>query len=202
MVTGSTYPITSSWSISSSYSLTASYSLNSNTSTKEQLWIPASAMIPQFTGGPEAITQEFQSGSASGSANISLDGWLFDPVIQESINITAKFPSNFDSSSLSVQFYWTTLTGSSGDVEWAICQSGFNNESVLKVSLMTTTSSILQSLSNSASLYITPELSTIAFGDGYTTSSLIQFNILRNVQTDTFGFDAVLIGSLFKYNLL
>jgi hypothetical protein len=201
--------ISASWassSLSSSYAITASYALNGGSSgaTTEYIWVPAAGMIPQITTGPEATTREFASGSTSASLNISVDAWLFDGLAQEGVNVTTVMPNTWDTSStLSAQFYWTTLTGSAGStVEWAIRNQAFNDSNTLQVASMSTTSSVSDTLIISQSVHISDVITGISVGGSPQTSSFIQWNILRNVQTDTLNFDAALLGMKIGYTTI
>lgn len=171
-------------------------------SSVEYLWIPAAAMIPQFTSGPEANTNEFQTGNSSVRLNITMDGWLFDPIVQESVNLSLRFPNNWDSSTLSGQFYWTVLTGSTGstgNVQWAI-----KNVELLTGLTSTgasTTGSVLQNFVTYTGLHITPEIS-VPVVTGLSTSGILQFNVLRDVANDTLGLDVMLLGANFSYRYL
>lgn len=153
----------------------------------QDLFIPASAMWPRFTGGCAAIAK---SELATSVLNIqTLD---FDQTTQEFAQFTVVLPRKWNNGTVTATFYWTAAAGA-GDVQWGIKGVAYSNDDSL-TSAFGSAQTVDDTLLALNDLHITTATAAITLGGSPASSDFLGFEISRNPAADTLTGDAKLLG--------
>ena len=151
------------------------------------VWVPASAMWPTTTAGCAALAK---TELATNDVNIqTLD---FDQTTAENAQFSVSLPRNYDNGTVTVTPYWTAASGT-GTVKWDVKAVAISNDGALDAAFGTLQGST-DTLLLADDLHIGPATSAITIAGTPADADFIQFNIARDVATDTLTADAKLLG--------
>jgi hypothetical protein len=165
----------------------------------EHVWIPAAALTPQDTGGPETITTEYAINGHT------LDTLAFDGATTENATIALRMPSGWDRGTVKARFYWAPgdSAASAGDtVEWQISGVAVSDDDAIDAATGTEqviSDTVLAGVEGD--LHISGASPAITIGGTPALGDLVIFTVSRNVSgTDNMTEDAWLLGIIFEFS--
>jgi hypothetical protein len=158
------------------------------------IWVPATAMLPRTTNGPEPVTVDLPS---SGLPLTTLD---FDQSTQETAHFLIGMPKSWDEGAIAVEIYWTAASGS-GNVNWFVSGHAAGNDDAIDASFSNFGGAVDTFLAASDVHIITTSAFTPSGSPA--DGDLVDFAIGRNAAdgSDTFTADAKLIGVKLLYGV-
>ncbi len=158
------------------------------------IWIPASALIPKTTSGCGVDSRELLSGN-------NYDELLFDPGVNEFAQALYVMPNNYNLETVSARFYWTVSTGITGSVVWGLQGVALSNSNELSSS-MGTPQIVTDTLLSINQMHISDATPAITIAGTPNNNTPIQFQIYRDAIniSDNYSSDARLLGIEILYN--
>lgn len=161
------------------------------------LWIPAGALVPFETNGPE-------HGILTTGATIkTLEYYAFSSTTEEYVNVCVPMPLDWNLGTIKAKFAWTGASGcTAGDtVEWQLNALAVSNDDLLTAAVGTQqviSDTVLAGVN--ADLHWSDATPAITIGGTPALGDLIIFQASRNVSgTDDMAEDAYLFGILIQY---
>lgn len=179
----------------SSASATRKMTLNNLFKGKHTLWIPAGAMVPRGTNGPEEATVDL--------TNQTLRVLKFDASTQESAQFDVAFNKGYDNGTVTAQVYWAhASTTTNFGTAWSIAGVAVSNDDPLDASFGSA-QTVTDTGGTTTDLYITSASSNITLGGTPQTGDLVRFQIDRvpSNGSDTLAIDAMLLGVKIVYTV-
>jgi hypothetical protein len=163
------------------------------------LFVPAGAMTPCATNGPDLLSNEYVTN------DINMDYLAFDATTEEFADFQFPMDEAWDRSTIKAKFFWTSATGStSGDtVEWEL-QAGALSDSDAIDAALGTAQVISDTLlaDNGTDLQVSDATPAITVGGTPALGDLVHFKVSRNVGgTDDMTEDAWLFGIWIQYKV-
>lgn len=165
---------------------------------RQTIWIPAGAMVPLTTSGPEQVTLR--------PGFVAFAGLRFDPSTAEFASFAFKAPKGWNESTIQAQILWMTETTAAGNVVWSVGGGAFSHGSSLNVDVGVSNQSVTSAAPNDAyNMVDTGELPTITLTDqspGIMEGDMVSIRVTReaNNGSDTLATDATLLGVAIYYN--
>lgn len=153
---------------------------------KQTVWVPAGAMTPRTTNGAAPGLVELTTNK---NMLRTLD---FDTTTQEFAQFEIGMPKSWNRGTVTFIPYWTAASGS-GTVEWALQGVATSNDDAMDVAFGTEQTSA-DTLITANDNHLGPESSAITIAGTPASEDRVQFQIKRNVASDTLGVDAKLLG--------
>lgn len=161
--------------------LDADGSITSLTGHWDSFWISAYAWRPDGTNGPEASSQDEH------------DVMAFDGGSDETARLSLAMPETWDAGTIKVTFYWLAATGASASdtAAWEISAASVANDEVYPPTTGTAIETIDTVIAVGDVHVATSAAITIT---GAATGELVEFELFRDVSSDTMTEDALLVG--------
>jgi hypothetical protein len=158
------------------------------------IWIPASAWIPRTTNGCGVDSRELATNRTN------YDELLFDPATNEFAQALTILPNNYNLSTVTARFYWTTSTGS-GAVIWGLQGRAYADDDALDTAFGTT-QTVTDTLLATNDMHVTSATSAITIAGTPAANRPILFQLYRDATAagDTIGSDARLLGVEILFN--
>jgi len=160
----------------------------SGTTGKHKLWIPAGAMRPDTSAGPDSADVDL--------GNIQMYALDFDQTTQQQAWFTISMPSSADETvAMTFVPVWTAASGSGG-VTWTIFSWARGNDDAITDAGFPSAASSADTLIATGDLHRGPESGSITPDDTWAANDTVFFTIIRNVGdgSDTLTADARLLG--------
>jgi hypothetical protein len=157
-------------------------------------WIPAAAWIPRTTTGCGVDSRELATNLTN------YDELLFDPATNEFAQALHILPSNYNNSTITARFYWTSSTGS-GSVVWGLQGRAYADGDSLDQSFGTA-QTVTDTLITTNSMHVTSATSAITIAGTPAANRPILFQIYRDATAggDTLASDARFLGVEILFN--
>jgi hypothetical protein len=157
-------------------------------------WIPAAAWIPRTTTGCGVDSRELATNFTN------YDELLFDPATNEFAQALHILPSNYNNSTITGRFYWTSSTGS-GSVVWGLQGRAYADADSLDQAFGTA-QTVTDTLITTNSMHITSATSAITIAGTPAANRPILFQIYRDAAAggDTLASDARFLGVEILFN--
>jgi hypothetical protein len=157
-------------------------------------WIPAAAWIPRTTTGCGVDSRELATNLTN------YDELLFDPATNEFAQALHILPSNYNNSTITARFYWTSSTGS-GAVVWGLQGRAYADGNSLDQAFGTA-QTVTDTLITTNSMHVTSATSAITIAGTPAANCPILFQIYRDAAAggDTLASDARFLGVEILFN--
>jgi hypothetical protein len=158
------------------------------------IWIPASAWIPRTTTGCGVDSRELATNFTN------YDELLFDPATNEFAQALTILPNNYNNSTITGRFYWTSSTGS-GSVVWGLQGCAYADGDSLDQAFGTAQTAT-DTLIATNSMHVTSATSAITIAGTPAANRPILFQIYRDASAggDTLASDARFLGVEILFN--
>jgi len=164
----------------------------------DEIFIPASYMVPRTNSGPQAGTVQ------TASYEIMVDYLAFDTTTSEILTFPVVMPSSWNLGTIKVKFIWKpgTDSGAVADtVEWAIAARAGGDGDTLDA-IWGTAQVISDSVltGESATIHISDATPALTVGGTPALGDIVYFKLYRNVSgSDNHAYDAWLLGAVIQY---
>jgi len=167
---------------------------NNKINGSTNIWIPASAWIPRTTTGCGVDSRELATNLTN------YDELLFDPATNEFAQALTILPNNYNNSTITGRFYWTSSTGT-GAVVWGL-QGRAYADAVSLDQAFGTAQTVTDTLITTNSMHVTSATSAITIAGTPAANQPILFQIYRDAAAggDTLAVDARLLGIEIVFN--
>lgn len=167
--------------------------------TVGELWIPATSITPNVTGGCGVETYEL-----AGGANYR--ALLFDPSSNETAQFSVVMPPAWDRGPIKAKVFWAPGTGTANAADYLaflMCATSLPNGGTMDISWGTDTL-IVDTVIESAKVHITPASGAMTVAGTILLGDLIHFRLIRYTgysgTGDALAVDARVLGVLIQYN--
>lgn len=161
-----------------------------STMGKQTIWVPASAMIPRITNGPNLGSLE----TSTNRVNVStLD---FDPTTQEFAQFQVAMPKSWDEGTVTFEAIWYhPSTTTNFGVVWSIAGVALSDGNALDTAFGTAVL-VTDTGGTTNTVYDSPESSAVTIGNTPAENDYVVFQVARNPAEagDTLAVDARLLG--------
>ena len=154
----------------------------------QTFFVPANAMTPDTTSGPEVTTREISSATIPFLA--------FDTAVDQVAYFSVFMPKGFNAGTISMRPLWTAASGS-GTVAFDFGARSHTDSDTINND--TATDQSLDTLLTADDYHIGPAVSVTV--ESVTKDEWVLFELLRDVSADTLGVDAELIGVVGVYTI-
>ena len=164
---------------------------------KHSMWVPASAMTPQFTNGPSVGVAELATNE------VMMQTLDFDAVTQEYAQFEVQMPKSWDEGTFTFVAVWShpTTTTNFG-VAWGLAAKAASNDAALDAAFGTAVYAT-DTGGTTNDLYQTAESGAVTASGTPATNDVVQLRVTRNPSngSDTLAVDARLHGVMVFYTL-
>lgn len=167
---------------------------NNKINGSTNIWIPASAWIPRTTTGCGVDSRELATNLTN------YDELLFDPATNEFAQALTILPNNYNNSTITGRFYWTSSTGS-GAVVWGLQGRAYADDDTLDAAFGTA-QTVTDTLLATNDMHVTSATSAITIAGTPAANRPILFQIYRDAAAggDTLASDARFLGVEILFN--
>jgi len=156
---------------------------------KETIWVPATAMYPNTTGGCSALTQV-----ALGTDKPDVKVLDFDKATSEIAQFTVAFPKSWDEGVVQFQAFWMATSTDNGDVVWGLRGSSCNDSDPAATTFGTNVLSTAKAHSQTSNDVNVSAVSNDVTVANAVVDAITFFQIMRNIASDDLDADARLLG--------
>ena len=156
---------------------------------KETIWVPATAMYPNTTGGCSELTQV-----ALGTDKPDVKVLDFDKATSEIAQFTVAFPKSWNEGVVQFQAFWMATSTDNGDVVWGLRGSCCNDSDPAGTTFGTNVLSTAKAHSQTSNDVNVSAVSGDVTVANAAVDAITFFQIMRNIATDDLDADARLLG--------
>ena len=153
---------------------------------KQEIWIPASAMVARTTAGAAAFVTELATN------DVMINGFDFDTSTVEGVGFFIALPKQWNEGTVTFKAYWTAASGS-GTVCWSLQGAARSDDDAMDQAYGTAQTST-DTLITANDVHVSPESSAITITGTPAAEDLCFFLLTRATGSDTLGVDARLLG--------
>lgn len=161
------------------------------------LWIPAKAMTPHETNGPELVVVE------PGANQPHIVALAFDPATQEFAEFGVAFPKSWNEGTVTATFFWAHPAAVTDfGVVWGVAGSCLGNDDTFNADSWGTEKEAADTGGTTYDLYISPTTDAITIANA-AENEYAALRVYRDPTdgSDTLAEDAYLIGVRLTYTL-
>jgi len=163
---------------------------------KRTYYIPASAMYPSTTNPCASLAQVE---SSTNDVNIKVLDFDGAGTTKEYAEFGIQSPSNWDASTVTVQFVWYATAGS-GTVNWEIQGLALSDDDALDTAYGTL-QEVTDTLLATGDVHISAETSAVTIAGSPVAGDWLQFKVARDPANDTNTSDARLMGVRIRFGI-